>query len=252
LHTLGVNGGYAQADVANFAKVLTGWSVRPPEMNAGTTFFPQRHEPGDQVIMGKRFAEAGEEQALAVLDFLASHPATARHIAAKLARHFISDQPPEAAVRALADAFMKTSGDLTQVIRTLISLNEPWQQPFNKFKRPDEYLISIGRAMNDTAVAEQNPIAILISMGMRPFSAPSPQGWPDTARDWVGADALWKRIEWANTYATRRGRNADARQLMAQLLGTAASSKTQAVISGADSPAQALTLLFTSPEFMRR
>src|SRR5215207_5792500 len=252
LHTLGVNGGYTQPDVTNFAKVLTDWSVRPPEANAAATFFPERHEPGDRVILGKLFVDAGRDQALAVLDYLATHPATARHVATKLARHFISDHPPEAAVAALVAAFLKTGGDLAQVTRTLIGLNEPWQAAFAKFKRPDEYLISIGRAMGDTGIAEQHAIPSLIAMGMRPFSAASPQGWPDTEAEWAGADAVWKRIEWASIYANRRGRSVDARQLMAQVLGPAVSGKTRSVIEAADSPAQGLTLLFTSPEFLRR
>ncbi len=227
LHTLGVNGGYDQQDVTNFAKVLTGWSV-PPEAIGGTQrFFPNRHEPGAHKVAGRTFHNEGESQALDVLDYLATHPSTARHIATKLVQHFVSDTPPPDAVRRVEGMFIQSGGDLGQVARALINLDDPWRVAQSKFKRPDEYVISIGRAMNDTDLAGPKALPLLTSLGMKPGSAPSPKGWPDTAMEWAGT-------------------------LLDTILGEAASGQTRFVIAGADSPAQALTLLFTSPEFLRR
>jgi uncharacterized protein (DUF1800 family) len=121
-HTLGVRSGYSQADVTNFAKVLTGWTwMRPEEpVHGGEFVFVRRfHEPGDQVVLGKRYTEGGLDQGRAVLADLARHPATAQVIGEKLARHFVADDPPPALVDKLAKAFLDTDGDLKQVVRTL-------------------------------------------------------------------------------------------------------------------------------------
>jgi uncharacterized protein (DUF1800 family) len=251
LHTLGVNGGYTQADVTNFAMALTGWSPAGME-ETNQIFFPLRHEPGAQVILGRSFPQSGQEQALAVLDALSVHPATARHVCTKLARHFIADDPPNSAISKLEQVFLRSGGNLAEVMQALVMMEESWQEPLSKFKRPDEFLISIGRAMNDASIGGDKVIAFLDRLGMRMFFAPSPQGWPDKAADWAGSDALWKRIEIANLYASRAGNRVDARTLMKDVIGPVLSTNTQFIIEGAESPEQALALLFVSPEFLRR
>ena len=141
LHTLGVRSGYSQADVTSFAKVLTGWTwLRPEEpVHGGEFAFVRRfHEPGDQVVLGKRYTEGGLDQGRAVLADLARHPATAQHIGEKLARHFVADDPPPALVAKLAKAFLDTDGDLKQVVRTLMTAEESWTAPRQKLKPPAE------------------------------------------------------------------------------------------------------------------
>jgi uncharacterized protein (DUF1800 family) len=143
LHTLGVRSGYSQADVTNFAKVLTGWTwLRPEEpVHGGEFVFVRRfHEPGDQVVLGKHYPDSGFDQGRAVLADLARHPATAQHIGEKLARHFVADDPPPALAAKLAKTFLDTDGDLKEVVRTLVTAEESWTAPRQKLKPPAECL----------------------------------------------------------------------------------------------------------------
>ena len=194
LHTLGVNGGYTQADVTTFARVLTGWTVGGPA-NPGFAFVPRRHDPGPKTILGKTYTQDGIAQGEAVLRDLAAHPATATYIATKLARHFIADQPPAAAIERIARAFRESGGHLPTVYAALLDSPEAWDAPLAKLKSPVEYIVSCLRAL--PAAREAKPQALFFTlreMGQRPFFAPSPQGWPDTSAAWAGADGLWKRI----------------------------------------------------------
>jgi uncharacterized protein (DUF1800 family) len=129
LHTVGVNGGYTQDDVINFARALTGWTVDNREGEAQGTFMfkPQWHEPGAVTVMGRTYPEGGVEQAEAVLDDLAAHPATARHVARKLAVHFVSETAPLSLVERLEGAFRHGDGDLDAVTRMLVSSGDAWE-----------------------------------------------------------------------------------------------------------------------------
>ncbi|HEX5212278.1 MAG TPA: DUF1800 domain-containing protein, partial [Pseudolabrys sp.] len=148
LHTLGVRTGYTQADVTSFAKVITGWSIRPPKQDAvhgGEFWFNERlHEPGPQTIIGKTYAEDCFGQGRAVLETLAHHPATAKHIATKLATHFVADAPPPALVERLAKRLRDTGGDLLQVTKTLVTAPEAWQSR-DKLKKPGEWAMAAMR-----------------------------------------------------------------------------------------------------------
>lgn len=252
LHTLGVNGGYTQADVTTFARVLTGWSVRGRGA-PGFTFGAERHDPGPKTILGHTYAQDGMAQGEAVLRDLAVHPATATHIATKLARHFIADDPPPDTLERIARAFRDSDGDLPVVHATLVECREAWQSPLTKLKTPVEYLVSCLRAL--PAAREVDSRALLLAlheMGQRPFSAPSPQGWPDTAQAWAGADGLWKRIEWAGILAARAGSEKDPLELARASYGEALSEATALAISRAESRQQGLALWLASPEFQRR
>jgi uncharacterized protein (DUF1800 family) len=252
LHTLGVNGGYTQADVTTFARVLTGWTVGGPA-SPGFTFIPARHDPGPKAILGKTYADDGIAQGEAVLRDLAAHPATATYIATKLARHFIADEPPAAAVERIAKAFRDTGGHLPAVYAALIESPEAWQAPLAKLKSPIEYIVSCLRAI--PAAREAKPQALFFTlreMGQRPFFAPSPQGWPDTAAAWAGADGLWKRIEWAGALAARAGSRIDPLELAHNGYGEVLSEPTRVAISRAESRPQGLALWLASPEFQRR
>ena len=252
LHTLGVNGGYTQADVTTFARVLTGWSVGGPA-NPGFRFLPARHDAGPKTILGRTYTQDGIAQGEAVLRDLAAHPATATYIATKLARHFIADEPPAAAVERIARAFRESSGHLPTVYAALLDSPEAWEAPLAKLKSPVEYIVSSLRAL--PAAREAKPQALfrtLREMGQRPFFAPSPQGWPDTAAAWAGADGVWKRIEWAGALASRAGSHIDPLVLARESYGNAVSEATRLAISRAESRQQGLALWLASPEFQRR
>ncbi len=255
LHTVTPKAGYMQADVTEFARALTGWTVgnrRVGRQKMGETVFsPLIHEPGIRTVLGQRYPEDGEVQARAVLDDLCARPETAENVALKLARHIIADAPPARAVAALADSFRRTGGDLQALYRTLIDLPEAWIPQAQKVKTPDELLTSTARLIGAEAVFAGKPRDVLESFAQRPFTAPSPEGWPDMADAWIGPDALSKRIEWANRLAARMPTR-DARALLVEALGERADPDTLQAVSRAESGEQALVLALMSPDYQRR
>jgi uncharacterized protein (DUF1800 family) len=258
LHTLGVDGGYTQADVTTFAQVISGWSIGGGlgRLSGGEPghfmFRPALHEPGAKVVLGKHYAQGGIAQGEAVLRDLAASPATAHHIAVKLARHFVADEPPQSIIERLTQAYLHSGGDLPHVYRALIDSPEPWADPLAKYKTPTDYLISTYRALDVPVVEGHGALAALEQLGQRTYSPGSPAGWPDRSADWDGASALLKRIEWADTLAQRLGAQRDAQQLAPQLLGATLSDATRTALAHAATAPQALTLLLAAPEFLRR
>ena len=260
LHTVGPQGGYTQADVTEFAKALTGWSVagkRTEKLVKGAApgdfiFIDRVHEPGTREIMGRRYAPAGAAQAEAVLRDLAKHPSTARRIAEKLARHFIADDPPKAAVAALEANFRKTGGELPELHRTLVGIEEAWAPEPRKFKTPNEFLLSSLRLLGLPKLERKGLVAAYTVLGQPTFRAPSPEGWPDDSPSWAGPDALIKRIEWAQALAERVGSGVRPEDLAKSALGAALTPKTSQSIARAESAAQGLTIALMSPEFQRR
>jgi uncharacterized protein (DUF1800 family) len=267
LHTLGVSGGggayggwggYTQADVTEFARVLTGWRVPLREMlAAGNAADPVRfesawHQPGPKTVLGRSYPE-GPDALDAVLHDLAQHPSTARFVSAKLARHFVADDPPPALVARLEDNFRRTGGDLTQLHRTLVQSPEAWAPQPAKLKTPEEFVISTVRVLQigESAFTRQADASIGL-LGQRVQSAPSPAGWPDRAEEWLGPDAVWKRVEWAMRVADRVGRNADARAIARASLGPLLHDDTLHQIERAADGPQAMALLLMAPEFQRR
>ncbi len=259
LHTLGVDGGYTQADVTAFAKVITGWSIGAPGkriIEGGPTgefvFRPGIHEPGLQTVMGRRYGQPGERQGESVLLDLARHPATAKHIATQLARHFIADEPSADAVTRLAQVFTRTDGDLPSVYRAVVAEQDAWSQPLSKFKTPNDYVISAWRALGMPVDEPRKVPPLFANLGQRVWSPNSPAGWPDRSADWDGASALMQRLRWADEIGQRFGANLDAVQLAPQVLGAALSDATRMALTRAASAGQAVTLLLAAPEFMRR
>lgn len=265
LHTLGVRTGYTQADVTAFAKALTGLTVMgmgrglgqrlvPVDARPGETLFiDQLHEPGAQTILGKRYDDAGAKQAEAVLRDLAVHPATARHIATKLARHFTADEPPASMVDRLSADFLKTGGDLRSLYRTLIASPEPWADGPAMFKSPWDWTVSMLRALKIPAFGEkQNVAAIFTQLGQPIWRPGSPAGYDDKVATWAGSAALMQRVELASRVAARIGDRADARQLAPLVLADALTPETAQAIARADSPGQGIAMLFASPAFLRR
>jgi uncharacterized protein (DUF1800 family) len=259
LHTLGVDGGYSQADVTAFAHVITGWSIGGGERRAfregtpGTFEFRENiHEPGSQVILGKRYSQEGMQQGIAVLDDLASHPSTAKFIATKLARHFIADDPPASVIDHIARSFLESGGDLPAVHRAVVENAEAWATPLVKYKSPQDYVISAFRAFDRVPEDGRVVVGALDLMGQTPFRPGSPEGWPDTADAWGGADALLKRIEWADQVGQLAGRRADPLAIADQALGATLGDHTRTAIARAESRSQGVTLFLVSPEFQRR
>jgi uncharacterized protein (DUF1800 family) len=258
LHTLGVNGGYTQADVTAFARMLTGWSIgsdrgRFAAGEPGKFLFRENaHEPGAQTVLGKSYREDGMAQARAVLKDLATHASTATHLATKLVRHFVADEPPPAAVERIAKIFLDSAGHLPSVHRALLELAQAWQAAPVKYKTPHEFVISTLRSLDTVPAKPQQVVAPFALLGQRPFAPGSPAGWPDTAAQWDGPDALLKRIEWTSQVGERVGARALPLQLAVQALGAGLSDRTRTAIMRAASAAQGVTLLFASPEFMRR
>ena len=266
LHTLGVDGGYTQADVTEFAKVLTGWSIggtlaegRPALARFGGDggtpgefhFRAPMHEPGDKTILGNRYRERGVDEGEDVLRALALHPKTASHLATKLARHFVADDPPAKLVERLSDAYLRNEGDLTSVYRVLIESAECWREPLAKFKTPHDFAISAYRLLDFVPENLQPVTAFLTQAGQRPYAPGSPAGWPDTAASWNGGDALLKRVEFAAAAGRRIGNSIDPLGRAGEALGALGEHTTMS-IRGAESGAQAFALLLASPEFQRR
>jgi uncharacterized protein (DUF1800 family) len=258
LHTLGVGGGYTQADVTTFAEVITGWSIGAEggPFAGGEPgkflFRPELHEPGAKQVLGTAYADGGYAQGVAVLRDLAGHRSTARFIATKLARHFIADDPPPQAVARLALAFTGSGGDLATVYRALIDSREAWVEPLAKYKTPSDYIISGFRGLTLPVEAGQPALTPFGLLGQRMWEPGSPAGWPDRSVDWDGASALMKRIEWADAVGQRLGNRRDAAALAPQLLGANLGAATRSAVAHAASASQALTLLLAAPEFMRR
>lgn len=258
LHTLGVNGGYAQEDVEALARILTGWTVgnprlRSPEADIGTTVFDVRlQEPGSQVLLGRRFAGDGPDRARQALAFIAERPQTASHLAFKLARHFLADQPRPEDVAHIETAWRRSDGDLSVVARAVVEAPSAFDPAYTKFKTPEEFLISSLRAVNAPAPNPRQLYRSYLALGQAPFSAPSPAGWADTAEAWASPDAVLKRLDFASSLAERVGRRADPRALAPSVLGSRLSGETATAIARAETAEQALTLLFMSTEFQRR
>jgi uncharacterized protein (DUF1800 family) len=266
LHTLGVDGGYSQDDVISLAKILTGWSIdrgapRARIMNAVSDgafrFFPARHEPGSKELLGRNYAQ-GYQGGVQALSDLAHHPATARHIATKLATHFIADDPPEDSVNRIERMFLESRGDLMRVSEAVIDEPAAWRASPGKVRSPVEYIVAALRigGGDRLAMLDEKSIGPILqsarAMGEMPFSAPSPKGWPDSASAWTGSDAVLERVEWANAAAEKLRPQSDPSELADQALGPLLNPETRNAIRRAASPAQGLALLFASPEFQRR
>ena len=248
LHTVSAAAGYSQADVTSFAKVLTGWSVQRRD-GAGFTFRPAMHEPGEKVVLGRRFAE-GEDGGRQALLFLAEHPATQTHLATKLVRHFVADAPPPDAVRHVAGVLRETGGDLRQASLALIRLPGAWT-PLTKLRSPQELVLAAVRASAVPAERRAPLNGIVGGLGQAMFTAPFPIGWPDTAADWAAPEAIMRRIDWAYAFAARP-ELAEPAVLAEVALGPLLKPATAAAMRRAGSRRDAITLLLASPEFQRR
>jgi len=253
LHTLGVRTVYSQADVTNFAKVLTGWTILPavsnPDHGGEFAFLGRAHEPGVKTVIGNAYSEGGVAQGRAVLADLAHHPATARHIATKLGRHFIADDPPMPLVDRLTQRFLDTDGDLKEMAAALIAAPESWEPEQAKIKRPNEWIVAALRATR-----EPGDIPRILQagnlLGEPLWRPPAPKGFSDENAAWL--DGMGQRLEIANAFAHREGLGHNPEAVMDTAIGPLASAETQRTIARAASRPQALTMLLMTPEFLRR
>jgi uncharacterized protein (DUF1800 family) len=249
LHTVTPAAGYSQADVTAFARVLTGWSLSFEPRNAGFVFRNPTHEPGQKVVMGQRY-DAGEQEGVRALAWLAAHPATAHNLATKLVRHFVADTPPPAAVARIEAVLRQTGGDLRAASLALIDLPEAWQ-PLAKLRSPFDYTVAVLRALDLSDASRPDLVETLAALGQPLHNAPLPNGWADTAADWASAEAMMRRIDWA--YATAaKADGASPVTLADNSLGQLLPAPTRDQIARAGSQREAVTLLLASPEFQRR
>jgi uncharacterized protein (DUF1800 family) len=254
LHTLGVRTGYTQDDVISFANVLTGWTLVPPgdnpEHGGEFTFNPRLHEPGGQNVLGKRYEQEDAEQGRAVLRDLAVHPATSTHVATKLARHFVADEPPPALVEQMAKSFRDTEGDLKQVAITMVSSDDAWRGPPSKLKRPGEWGVGMVRATGITTVDPTRFTAGQDLLGEGLWRPSAPKGYPDDEASWI--DGIGRRLDIANNFAERVAATADPQAIIDDVFASQIAPEVKQAVGRAESRQQALALLFMSADFQRR
>lgn len=249
LHTLSPAAGYTQADVTDFAKILTGWSVQREPPGAGFRFRPAAHEPGEHALLGRTFSP-GEDGGVEALRFLAEHPATHRHLATKLVQHFVADDPAPGDVRAIEAALRDTGGGLGAAALAVIRLPGAWV-PLTKLRDPQDFAIAALRAA-DLAPDHRPPLpGIAAGLGQPWFAAPAPNGWGDRASDWSGPEAVLRRVDWAYGFGGRADLP-EPEAVAEAALGPLLRPATLTAMRRAGSRRDAMALFLTSPEFQRR
>jgi uncharacterized protein (DUF1800 family) len=249
LHTLGVNGGYTQADVREMARVLTGWSV---DITGGQGFLfrPRAHEEGSKTVMGRTFSESGQAQGIAAIKFLAQHPATAQRISARLASFFIADKPSKALTDRLARTFTQTGGDMYAVMKSLIESPEFWESGNTLFKTPMDYACSSLAAagtVKDEANRNQNlrqATGFLNQAGQPLHGWQTPDGYKTDATTWLAPEALTRRADYAFGIAPR----IEEPSFLQQFYG----ANTRDRIAKETAVNMRTSLLLAAPEFMSK
>jgi len=203
LHTLGVNGGYTQPDVYQAARALTGWRVRKKFRHGTVAFDEAHHDQGEKYLLGTTIpADGGKKDVDAVVDIVCSHPSTARHIATKLVRRFVAEDPPLSLVERLQDVFRTTQGDIKSMVRTILTSDEFKTSAGKKFKPPFRFIASALRAVATDTHAHAPLIEYLVRMGQGVFEYPTPDGYPDKTSPWLGS-LLWR---WNFAFALAGGK----------------------------------------------
>lgn len=258
LHTLGVDGGYTQRDVTELARMLTGWTIDDRAVRRGAAgslfhFDASRHDQGTKQWLGRRIDPAGQAEGELALDLLAAHPATAQHIASKLAQAFASDTPSQALVARLSECFVATQGDLRAVMSRLIAAEEFWssQSWAAKFKTPYHYLLSSLRALDVQAPETQAMLGALAQAGMPLFGAQTPDGYKNVASAWLNPEGLAQRVQWASRLSVRSGRPAPTAENLTQTLGPILRDSTRQMLA-AEPTELRVALTLASPDFLYR
>ena len=275
LHTLGVNGGYAQKDVVEVARCFTGWTIDQPRKGGGFLYNDKVHDKGEKTVLGHVIpAGGGQEDGEKVLDILASHPSTARFISTQLAQRFVSDNPPATLVDRMAKTFLQKNGDIREVMRTMLASKEFWSQGAYraKIKTPFEMVASAVRALNanvDDAFALANQVG---QLGEPLYRKQEPTGYSNLNAEWVNSAALLARMNFALNLAqnkvpgvtvdSARFADADPAQVARTLMLSDLSAQTRSTIentlkdkkapAAGTNPAMVAGLVLGSPEFQRR
>jgi len=256
LHTLGVGSGYSQDDVTSLARIITGWTFAGRQGKLGTpgsfVFNANAHQPGAQHLLGKTYADNGVAQGEAALADIARHPATAKFIAAKFARHFVADDPPPALVARLQDVFHASDGDLKSLATALLDSNEAWQAPLTKMRSPYDFLVATGRLLAQNPQDPNRYLGGLNLLGQPLWSPAGPNGFPDTNAAWMAPEGMKLRLDISAQVASHLADSIDPRDLLELVAADAASPETRRTIERAETRQQALALLLMSPEFQRR
>ena len=256
LHTMGVGSGYSQADVTQLAYMLTGWTIVGSDGKLGEpggfAFNPNAHEPLAAEMLGRLYMQEGVGQGEAALADLAREPATAKHVAFKLARHFVADAPDPALVGRLEQVFVETDGDLAALARALVLDEAAWTPVRAKMRNPWELVVAAYRAFGRDPTDPRPALSALRLLGMPLWQPAGPNGFGDLAADWASPEGMKMRVEIAAEFARRIKRAPPPIDLASDILGREASDATRETIERAESVEQAYALLLLSPEFQRR
>jgi uncharacterized protein (DUF1800 family) len=267
LHTLGIDGGYKQSDVIALARILTGWGIVSGKQLAdvdlkgnGFYFESKRHDFSDKVFLGRTIKGTGEAEGEQVLDILAKHPATAKHLSYKLAQYFVSDRPPQSLVNRLSQSYLKSDGNIKAVLDTLFHSPEFRDSQYfgKKFKTPYEYVVSSIRA-SDLKITNAGKVdGILKQMSMGIYDCLTPNGYANTEEVWLNPDALLRRLTFATIVTSKKvgflkpsdpTSSSLKTEDLYRTLGDRFSKNTQQVIANSP-PDQGAMLILGSPEFM--
>jgi uncharacterized protein (DUF1800 family) len=199
LHTLGVDGGYTQADVTELARVLTGWTIANPDDGGQFQFDARRHEPGVKTVLGEKIYESGVDEGIKALEMLAHHPSTAKFLSRSIAVRFVSDDPPQALVDQMAAKFSSTDGDIREVLRTMIRSPDFWSPKAygNKMKTPLDLVVSAVRASGANVVSPDSLVDNLSGMGMQPYGMAVPTGYSMKSAQWDNEGGLLARMNFS-------------------------------------------------------
>ncbi|MEL6553446.1 MAG: DUF1800 domain-containing protein [Cyanobacteria bacterium J06621_11] len=260
LHTMGVEGGYTQADVESLTRILTGWGLvrtqgQGNHDGSGFQFQPRRHDSSDKTFLGQSIPGGGIDEGETALDMLAQHPSTAQHISYKLAQHFVSDTPPEGLVNRLAERFLASDGCIQSVLQTLFADDAFWQDDYyqTKFKTPYQFMLSMARGAGISS-PEENVVRRLLGslnqLGMPLYRCRTPDGYAQVESAWLNPDALLRRISFARAVVNMKGEKPEITDLLATL-GNQFSPETLSVVNSARPGIQSF-LLLGSPEMMYR
>ncbi len=262
LHTLGVGAPYGQDDVRQLAELMTGLTLS--RKTFAFEFNPRMAEPGAETVLGKAYGGGKPrlDDILQALENLAAHPATARHIARKLAVHFVSDTPDAALVDALEAAYRRSDGDLMAVYSALLEHPLSWGDIGGKAKQPFDFiasaLVALGISGDELAKLKPRELDALLfrslaAMGQPFMQARGPDGWPEEAEAWITPQGLAARIDWATQVAARIGnRVGDAGRFLDTTLADAAGERLRWAVQQVESASDGVALVFASAEFNRR
>ena len=224
LHTLGVEGGYTQKDVTEVARCFTGWTIEKPRMSPEFKFDERLHDPDQKIVMGKKIHAGGIKDGEQVIELLSRHPSTAKFISTKLARRFVSDNPPQTLLDRMTKTFQSSDGDIKAVLRAMIWSPEFWSRETYraKIKTPFELVISAVRALGTDVDTPQPLVQWVARIGEPLYQCQPPTGYSDKAETWVNTGALLNRLNFSLAVAGNRVRG--ARTDVSSLLGLDAQS----------------------------